>query len=158
MGQAFFFFVLGMYCAEYQFDYFSFADSIKWRWIIPIFIVSLVFYTKYTDLPGQCRCFSIISSCLILLKLSKYLISKEYLFRFTKYLAGFSFYLFAIHNNFISPLQKIWIKTITVSSPLLCLAEYFVISLFVIVFCTLSGVILKRLSKPVYYLLTGGRG
>ena len=159
MHQAWFFFVLGCYFAEYDFDFFAFADEIRWRWILPLFVFSFWYFTEHTNFPSQSRYFPILCACVNFLKLSKSLAADEKVFQVTKYLAGYSFFLFAAHNNFIVPtLQKLWISVLPMKNGLFCLAEYFGVAFIAISICTGSGILLKKVCSPVFKLLNGGRG
>lgn len=159
MHQAFVFFVLGCYFAEYEIDFFSLADKISWRFILPVFAISFWYFTVFTEFPSQSRWFPILCSCVIFLKLSKNIAKNEKIFNVMNFLAGYSFFLFASHNNFVTPtMQTLWTGLLPMRNGFFCLAEYFGVTTLVVFFCTGSGIILKKICPHGFRLLNGGRG
>ena len=158
MHQAFFYFVLGCYFSEYDFDFFSFADRIHWKFILPMFAISLWYFTAFTDFPAPSRWFPVLCSCVIFLKLSKTITLNSKSFFMAKQLAKYSFFLFAAHSNFImQTIQNLWLKFFPMKNAFLCLAEYFCVSGIVIVLCTGGGFLVHKISPSLFSFLNGGR-
>lgn len=157
-GQALFYYTLGLYWADYDFDLFAFADKIKWKAILPIFVLSWLYVWTLGGEFSFSNWFMVFADCVVFLKLSALLVKNEKIFAATKYLAEFSFWLFAIHMPFLlNAIQTLWRKVLPMTNTLRCMAEYFGVSILVIVIGTLSGIILKKICPPVFRLLNGGR-
>ncbi len=158
-AQALFFYTLGLYWAEYDFDLFGFADKIKWRALLPLYLALWFSTWKFY---GECSCaywFMVGVSCLVLLKFSAVIAANEKLFEAAKYLSGFSFWLFAIHMPFLLIcMQTVWRKILPMTNTFFCMAEYFGVSVLVVAFGTGAGILLKKICPPLFALLNGGRG
>lgn len=157
-GQALFYYTLGLYWADYDFDLFAFADKIKWKAILPIFLLSWLYHWNFGEENSFSYWFMVFAACFVFLKFSAFLVKNEKVFAATKYLAEFSFWLFAIHMPFLlTAVQTLWRKVLPMTNTLRCMAEYFCVSILVIVIGTLSGIILKKIFPPLFRLLNGGR-
>lgn len=157
-SQALFYYTLGLYWANYDFDLFAFADKIKWKVLIPLFIILLLYVWNFSETYSFSYWFMVFVDCFVFLKLSAILVKNEKLFRVTKYLAEFSFWLFAIHMPFLlTSIQTLWRKALPMTNTARCLSEYFGVSLFVIVIGTFAGIILKKICPPLFRILNGGR-
>ena len=98
-----------------------------------------------------------IISCLFFLKLSGRIIAKPKVFSINEYLAGFSFFLYAIHAPFlVNFLNKISYRIIPLHG-LGCLVQFVLPPLITITIGTLIGIILKKICLPLFALLNGGR-
>lgn len=158
MHQAWFFFVLGCYFAEYNYDFFAFADKIHWKWIIVLFGITFVYFISFTTFSNKSRYLPIICSCIIFLKFSRILINNDKLFAISSYLSRYSFFLFAAHENFYTPIvQNIWIKVFPMKNAFFCLFEYFGVTLFVICSLTIFGILINKFFPKVFRFLNGGR-
>lgn len=152
------FFTLGYFWAEKDFDFFSFSDSFKWIELWMGFL--LAFILQFTFFKGNSVCSSlqVLFASLIFLKLSKSISENEKVFAATKYLAEFSFWLFAIHMPILlSFVQNLWLHFLPMKNGFFCLAEYFCVSILVIVIGTISGIISKKIFPPLFRLLNGER-
>lgn len=157
-AQALFYYMLGIYWAEYNFDLFAFTDKIKWKAILPIFVLSWLYRWNFGGEYSFSYWFMIFADCFIFLKLSALLIKNEKVFSVTKYLAGFSFWLFAIHMPFLlNAIQAIWRRILPMKNTFFCMAEYFCVTILVVLIGTLLGIILKKICPPLFRLLNGGR-
>lgn len=149
-----FYYSLGIYLAEYDFDFFEFVDQIKWKILIPLYLCLFLFSWKF----HSCFYFAVFSGCIVLLKFSSVLIRNQNVFSYLSYLSGFSFWLFAIHMPvLLRTIQKIWIKILPMSNSFLCLAEYFGVTILTAFIGTFLGIILKKICPPFFRVLNGGR-
>ena len=99
-----------------------------------------------------------ISSAFIILKISKFIINKQKLFHISEYLAGFSFFLYAIHMPaLLQLLQTLWLHFLPMKSPSLCLFEYFGVTILTILIGTMFGILLRKICPPLFSALNGGR-
>ncbi len=157
-SQALFYYTLGFYWANYDFDLFAFADKIKWKVLIPLFIILWLYVWNFSETNSFSYWFMIFVDCFVFLKLSVLLVKNEKVFSATKYLSEFSFWLFAIHMPFLlTSIQTLWRKALPMTNTLRCLCEYFGVSLLVIVIGTFAGIILKKIFPPLFRILNGGR-
>lgn len=155
--QAFLFYILGFYWAEKDFDLFAFADKCKWRTVIPLFAMFTIL--KFiNDGIGGIYFLTILSGMLVILKLSGVLIQNKHIFAVTKWLAGFSFFLYAIHEGFMKKvIRSLWLNIFPLKNSLSCLLAYFGITLLIVILGTLIGIVLKKICPRLFSLLTGGR-
>lgn len=151
------YYVLGIYWAKYDFDLFKFSDELKWKALIPLFLIFCFINIKF--LSAVTMFFASLISCLMLLKFSSLIVKNEKLFALSKNLSKFSFWIFAIHMPFLlRAIQKVWTKIFPASSSFLCLAEYFGVAILTVAISTLAGIILRKICPPFFRLLNGGRG
>lgn len=156
--QALFYFSVGMLWAQGKINLIEIADKIKWKELIPFFLVSWFVTNYFFTSNSTCNSFMVIFSCLIFLKLSGYLIKNEKIFSVTKYLSKFSFFLYAIHTPLLmESIKTIWLKLFPMKTPFFVLFAYFGITILVILFGTLAGIILKKICPPFFRVLNGGR-
>ena len=151
-----FFYVTGIYLAEYDIDFFSISDKIKWYEFLCIFILEMICQIL---IPSKIRIIEIgaIIACLFFLKLSKSIISNKRLFGIAEYLSGFTFFLFAIHNPFIEPvLNKLSYRIIPLHG-IGCLFQFIIPTILTVIIGTTIGIICKKLFPPVFTILNGGR-
>ena len=158
-SQALFFYIIGLFWSEYDFDLFGFADKIKWKALVPLYLALWFATWKFY---GEYSCtywFMVAVSCLVLLKFSAVIVANKKAFAAAKYLAGFSFWLFAIHMPFLLLcVQVLWRKILPMTNTFFCMAEYFGVSVLVVAIGTGSGILLKKICPPLFRLLNGGRG
>ncbi len=158
-AQALFFYTLGLYWAEYDFDLFSFTDKLKWKALLPLYLALWFATWKFYGEYSCAYWFMVGVSCLVLLKFSAIIAANEKLFAATKYLSGFSFWLFAIHMPFLlNCMQALWRKILPMTNTFFCMAEYFGVSVLVVAFGTWAGILLKKICPSLFALLNGGRG
>ena len=99
-----------------------------------------------------------LSAAVIFLKLSGIIVSHEKLFSWASYLAGFSFFLYAIHMpELVYIVQRAWLTFFPMKNAFFCLFEYFGVSFLIVVIGTGIGIALKKICPPVFRLLNGGR-
>lgn len=159
VSQALFFYTLGLYWSCYDIPLFETVDSISWGESITLFLLSFIYI--YTIGKGDYETesyFIVICACVILLKISSILIRDEKLYAVLKYLAGFSFFLFVIHEPILdSVVSKIWIKFFPMKNTLFSLLQYFIPTIIVVAVGTGIGIAIKKLCPPLFRLLNGGR-
>ena len=153
---ALFFYMAGYYFATYQISFFKIADKIKIPEYIFIIVLTipfdLLFKGKYNF--GFLKT---IISCLFLLKLSGYFIKNQHFYEKTKKLAGYSFFLYAVHTPFLgTSINKISQRIIPLHG-ILCLVQFLLAAFLTIVFGTLFGILLNKVSPPLFRFLNGGR-
>lgn len=155
--QSLFFFIIGLWWAVRKIDLFKCADEINWIVTILTLAFSIFLNIKSNHTPGA-YWFMVVSSCFLLLKVSKKIISSEKLFEVLKYLSGYSFFLFAIHMPvLLNTVRTKWIHVFPMENDFLCLFEYFGVTLVIIVAGTAAGMLLKKILPPVFAVLNGGR-
>lgn len=153
---ALFFYMAGYYFATYQLSFFKIADKItilEYIFIIALTIpFDLLFDGKYN--------FGFLKttiSCLFLLKLSGYFIKNQHIYEKTKYLAGYSFFLYAVHTPFLgTAINKISQRIIPLHG-ILCLVQFLLAAILTIVIGTVFGIILSKIFPPLFNILNGGR-
>lgn len=156
--QALFYYTLGLYWAESDFNLFAFADKIKWKALIPLYLLLWLYRWIFGAEYSFSYWLMVFVSCIVLLKFSALLVKNEKIFSKLKYLAEFSFWLFAVHMPFLlNALQTLWRKVLPMTSTARCMAEYFGVSILVIITGTLAGIILKKICPPLFRVLNGGR-
>lgn len=153
--KSFFYYIMGCYWAIYDFDLFYFVDKIKMICLFPIFL--MLFFLTYLISKNSYVLLELVS-CLMILKLSKVIISHEKLNSLTRRLASYSFFLFCIHMPFLlGALQKLWIKLFPMKNGFFCLFEYFCVTFLTIIIGTGIGLILKKCLPKTFSFVTGGR-
>ncbi len=155
LGTALFFYMCGWFFAEYNVDFFKLSDKISWLEVIALFmfeiIIPIVFENAKTNYIVP------IISCFFFLKLSGTIISKEKLFSITNYLAGYSFFVYAIHAPFlVNFLNKLSFRIIPLHG-LGCLVQFIFPPFLTILLGTAIGIGFKKICLPVFVLLNGGR-
>ncbi len=150
------FYILGLYWGLYNFDLFKFVDRIKFWEILPIYFITVIFLN--TKWPAGNQIILLFSVCIIVLKLSKYLVSNENVYKKLSYLSNYSFFLYAIHMPImLSFFQSLWIRFFPMKNTFFCLFEYFGVSFLIVLAGTLAGIILKKFCRPIYNIVNGGR-
>lgn len=151
-----FFYMSGILFAEYNVNFFSLLDKIKWYEFIVVLMVEMfavILLPEETKFLELCT----ITSCFVLLKVSKIIISNEKLFGIAEYLSGFTFFLFAIHNPFIEPvLNKLSYRIIPLHG-IGCFVQFIIPPILTVIIGTTIGIICKRLLPHVFTILNGGR-
>ena len=151
-----FFYTLGLYWGLYDFDLFKFVDRIKFWEILPIYFFTEIFIN--TKWPAGNQIILLFSVCIIVLKLSKYLVSNENVYKKLSFLSNYSFFLYAIHMPImLSLFQSLWIHIFPMKNTFFCLFEYFGVSFLIVFVGTLAGIVLKKFCRPIYNILNGGR-
>jgi len=156
LGTALFFYMCGYFFAEYDIDFFSLSDKISWLEFAILILFEMMIVIVYGE---RIKLFGLgtIISCLFFLKLSGRIIAKPKVFSINEYLAGFSFFLYAIHAPFlVNFLNKISYRIIPLHG-LGCLVQFVLPPLITITIGTLIGIILKKIYLPLFALLNGGR-
>lgn len=157
-AQALFYYTIGIFWAEFDFDLFRIADKIKWKALVPLYLAVWFSVWKFY---GEFSCaywFMVALACAVLLKFSALIIKNKKAFSAAEHLAGFSFWLFAVHMPLLlNVFQTLWRKLLPMTSPSRCLAEYFCVSILVVAAGTFAGAVLKKICPPLFSVLNGGR-
>lgn len=153
---ALFFYMAGYYFATYQISFFKIADKLKipeYIFIIALTIPSdLLFEGKYAF--GFLKT---IISCLFLLKVSVYFVKNQAFYEKIKYLAGYSFFLYAVHTPFLgTSINKISQRIIPLHG-ILCLVQFLLAAFLTIIIGTLFGILLNKIFPSLFKVLNGGR-
>jgi peptidoglycan/LPS O-acetylase OafA/YrhL len=158
-NQALFFYVTGLYLGSYEANDKNFFNAIdKIKYIEAIFLFILSFVADNIVFAGKLHWFVILLACVLLLKTSALIVENDKAYSITKYLAGYSFFLFAIHTPVMNEmLKRIWLHFLPMTNPFFCLAEYFGVAILNIALGTSIGIALKKLCPRLFALLTGGR-
>lgn len=147
----------GLYLGIYDLDFFSNIDRIKWYEIGICFIFYCILVFLKLQIPCQILFITFFSS-IIVLKFSIILIRKDKFFSVLRYLADFSFFLYAVHMPVLNVIvQKLWIRCFPMNNTFFVLFEYFGATLIIILIGTTFGIILRKICTPLYSLLNGGR-
>ena len=158
-NQALFFYVVGLYwgsCEAIDKNLFKIVDKMKYIETIFLFVLSFVFDNIFFS--GKLHWFVILLACVLLLKISALIVKNDTTYNVAKYLAGYSFFLFAIHTPVMNEmLRRIWLHFLPMTNGFLCLAEYFGVAFLNIAIGTLIGIALKKLCPRLFAILTGGR-
>ena len=127
--------------------------------ILPLFVVSVIFaFTLGGGDHTTSHNFMVIFSCVIVIKLSAVIVRKEKLYSLCSYLAGFSFFLFAIHDPLVNGYtSKLWIWFFPMRSTFWSLCQYFIPTFLTIVIGTGIGIVIKKICPPLFRALNGGR-
>ena len=151
---ALFFYMAGFYVAEHDISFFKIADKIK----LYEYVALIAFFEILKNIAGiNAAPIALIVSCLFFLKLSYYFVRSEKFYRLTEYLAGLSFFLYAVHTPFLgTAINKLSWKIIPLHG-FGCLIQFAAAGALTVILGTLAGMVLKKLCPPLFGLLTGGR-
>ena len=132
------------------------ADKISYfEYMILLLLTTVVNISKTENI--SLHGLGTIFSCLFFLKLSLSIIKNEKLFALSKYLAGYSFFLYAIHTPFLgTSLNKISWQIIPLHG-LGCLVQFILPALVCVFIGTAIGIVLKKLCPPLYKIFNGSR-
>lgn len=158
IDHAIFFYVIGLYFGNYNWNVFEKIDSIKWIESILLVILSIFITHIFFGISTNMYNLMVISVCIFMLKLSKLIINREKFYNIASYLSGFSFFLYAIHTPVLNDLIiRVWIHIFPMKNPFFCLFEYFGVTILTIIIGTLIGIVLKKICPPLFSILNGGR-
>ena len=149
-----FFFAFGLCWGVHDIPLFEYVDRISWLELSVGFVAA--FLAVY--LLGMDWNVMILFMAPLLLKLSALIVARQKLFGWASYLAGYSFFLYAIHCwKPFEWLQDLWLRFFPLKNGFFCLFHYFFFAALVVVLGTGMGIALKKICPPVFKLLTGGR-
>lgn len=158
-GEAALFFLLGYYVVKYDTN-FEKIDRLKFRYLflayIPILVVEMVLLLRGDEFILFHK-IGIGIGCVIWMKLSKCLTSRESWCAKTNALAGYSFFIYAFHEPFMTMLRKVWAVVIPLEGTAWQMIQYFGLVAVVAVISLIVGWCVNRVSPGLYALLTGGR-
>lgn len=157
-SQSLFYYVAGLFWAHGKFDLIKISDGIKWKAGIPVFLFMFWFNCLFRNFSSVLLSFTTLTSCFLILKFSLLLIQKEKIYGILEKLSAYSFFLFAIHEPTLRMLVRtVWLKFLPMKNAALCLAEYFGVTLVLVVTGTFAGFILKKICPAFFSILNGGR-
>ena len=155
-GGAIFFYMAGWFFAEHKISFFKISDKIKWFEYAILLLLVLIANIAFSE-KIKFHGIGTILSCLFFLKLSHTIVSKEKIYTIASYLAGFSFFLYAIHAPFLMAcLNKISYRIIPLHG-IGCLVQFVVPCVLCIAIGTGIGIFLKRFLPPIFKILNGSR-
>lgn len=158
-NQALFFYCMGLYWGYSNYPLFKKIDNMPWYETLILFVLSFVYtYTFGGGLKTTSYYIMVIFDCFVFIKLSKLIVANETIFNYCSKLAGFSFFLFAIHapvlNSYIS---KIWIYFFPMKNTFFSVLQYFIPTVTTIIIGTSIGILLKKIFPHIFKALNGGR-
>ena len=146
---------LGLYFGLNNIDFFELSDRAKWKFLIPTIVITWILTVNRTASPTS---FLVLSACIFMLKFSKLIADNQKLFGISQYLAGFSFFLYAVHEpKFLNFIVKLWYKFIPGQNAVLDNLEYILVGTIACAIGTLFGIALKKAVPKIFYLFNGGR-
>lgn len=155
-SSALFFYMVGYYFATYHISFFIIADKIK----LPEYFFLLALTIPFDFLFEGKYNFGFIKTivaCLFFLKVSGYLIKNQNIYEKTKYLAGYSFFLYSVHWPFLgTTINKISQRVIPLHG-IMCLVQFLLATFCTIAIGTLLGIFLNTLFPKLFRVLNGGR-
>ena len=156
--QSLFFYITGLYWGMKDIPLFEEIDRIKWFEIVPLFIISFFMCEFFSADNSTTLWWMVLCCCGLFLKLSRVISENERLYAYAKYLAGFSFFLYAIHLPLLFRiLQTVWLRFFPMENTFFCLLDYFMVAFLIIAVGTGLGILLRKICPPVFRLLNGGR-
>ena len=158
-SQALFFYVAGLYWGMYDVPLFEIIDRIKWKELVALFLLSFFGKELFYSGGGTLYWCMVLFASAFFLKVSGKIIQSERTFSVASYLAGFSFFLFAVHTPVLNEfVKKLWISVFPMRNSFYCLFEYFGASFVTICAGTGIGIVLKKVCPPLFRVFNGGRG
>ncbi|MCM1322263.1 MAG: acyltransferase [Bacteroides sp.] len=151
---ALFFYAAGYFFAEKKISFFTLADKIRLREyaVLTAFLEIMRVFAKIDVGVAQ-----IVVSCLFFLKLSRFIVSRPRLFSLAERLAGFSFFVYAVHTPFLgTAINKLCWKVIPLHGAL-CLVQFLAAAFLTLALSLLFATALKKLCAPLFSVLNGGR-
>ena len=94
---------------------------------------------------------------LILFEIVRLFCKEPKIYNILEYLAGYSFFLYAIHTPFLgTSINKISQKIIPLHG-ILCLVQFLLVAFLTIVLGTMTGILLNKICPKLFRVLNGGR-
>lgn len=157
-SQALFFYALGLLWGIHDIPLFEKIDQICIQGGVLLFLMTFLLHHTLFKTNVTMYLFMIIFACVIMLRLSAFIAANDRMRSAASYLAGFSFFLFAIHSPILNELLKrTWLRFFPMRNGFFCLFEYFGVSALTVIIGTAAGIALKKICPPLFRLLTGGR-
>lgn len=151
------FYSLGAAWAMYDLDLLKKCDECKLWAILPIFAF-LAWYTTWGEYNMTAAWINRSVSLVIILKFSAWILKNDKLFDISKYLSEYSFFVFLLHGYpFILIGFAISSKIFDISKDVSATMAVFLTIILLSVGCTLIGIVLKKICKPLFSFLIGGR-
>lgn len=157
--QAVFFYVAGLYWGLYDLPLLEKIDRVSWAESIALFAATFFATWRFYGHNTTMYWCMVLCACELTLKFSRVIAAHEKSFVVASYLAGFSFFLYAVHTPVLedSLLKRLWLHFFPMKNAFFCLFEYFGVSVLTIAIGTAAGIALKKICPPLFRLLNGGR-
>lgn len=159
MRQSLLYFEIGLVFAIYKINFFAFCDKVHWRDLLISFCFGIVFFLVTENYMGNDAfqktfpfyLFS-LSGIILLLKVSKAISENEKIFKFAKYLAPLTFFVYAIHGPVLVEIIKKW--TFFIKMPLI----QFVTACILDIGISISiAFLVRKICPKIFFLLSGGK-
>ena len=160
--QSIVFFALGYYVVKYNArmkmidDHFPSVGG----GLIYIITTILEFYHHVQEsvLATATHSFTVILGILLLIKLSGVICKEgeEKIPRLLQAIATYSFFIYAAHDFVQTVLKKIVAKVL-IQTDVIQMIEYLLIPIFTCAVCISAAIVLRKIARPVYSILTGSR-
>lgn len=155
---ALFYYMCGLYWGIYDIELFKKIDEIKWGEILALFFFCFIFKFFLDSYFSILLFLHIFTTCVLFLKFSKILISKNKIFFVLEQLSVYSFFLYAIHMPIMhTVVYKIWICLFPMKNTFFCLFEFFGVSLILIIIGTGLGFVIRKFFPKFFGFINGGR-
>ena len=156
---AVFYFSLGCLAVRFNLSYKNIA-RIKFCDIGLLYalIVALQFYFHFSaqNAIEPLGLLNILVGSVLLLKISGRVCENERIFAALRYLAGFSFWVYAMHWECLNVIKKLWVKFLPLNGASL-FVEYFGGTALCVAICLGAALLVRRIAPKVYALFAGGR-
>ena len=156
---ALFYFTLGGLAVRFDLSYKNIARIRFWDiGVLFALIIILRFYFHFSAQTALAPLgvLNILVGGVLLLKISGRVCKDQRAFTALKYLAGFSFWVYAMHIDIIYSIIKLWVKFLPLNAVSLS-AEYFIGTALCVGICLGAALLVKRIAPKVYAVFTGGR-
>lgn len=155
------FFSLGYYVVKYNVRM-RHIDSIPTLQLICAYALfvfcEFLLYQQNNSLAIAAHCISVLLGIALVVKLSEWLHNNNssVITKLLLIVSEYSFFIFVSHDFVQTVLKKISIKVLP-QVEVIQLCEYLVIPLFTCIICILIGMIIKKINRSTYSLITGAR-
>jgi fucose 4-O-acetylase-like acetyltransferase len=153
--EALLYFILGYYIVKYNISEKG-VDKIRLMDIGIIYFLTIFLELFFMESFSVIHKINIFVGILFFIKMSMYIIKNDRLCKGLTWLGKYEFIIFAFHAFVINYVAKI-IYIIIPMRGIFILFEYFIVVVFTIILCIISGVMLNKIMPKLYKVLTGGR-
>ncbi len=157
-NNSFYFYMVGIYLAEYRdkINSFALADKIKWYEVLPFFAVA--WYFEMRAGTNTTHVLTTFSSLIMFLKASKFLISNEKLYGFLSWISKYLFFAYAMHEPLLLKyVNKVFHAVVHSDSLFFQYLQYFTVSSVTFAIAILTGIIIHKKCPKLFEILNGGR-
>ena len=154
--QSLFFFPLGAFFGIRHLDFVTLAKKMRWTPYIYAIIAIMDALTKDTPFSGLLHHFEILIGMITFVYLVSLFLEKGKI-HVCSFLAGASFFVYALHNLFLGKMMKVVLMVVKPESQILVLLIYFLMPTITILLCLVLYKALCRFSPTVSSVVIGGR-